>query len=78
MSYVDYKKWYWGLSEKFNPVNFNPNQWSDVMEKAGMKYAIFTTKHHDGFNMFDTKQTNFSTYFPKISPPLAKKVLPVK
>ena len=60
MSYVDYKKWYWGLSEKFNPVNFNPNQWSDVMEKAGMKYAIFTTKHHDGFNMFDTKQTDFS------------------
>ena len=60
MSYVDYKKWYWGLSEKFNPVNFNPNQWSDVMEKAGMKYAIFTTKHPDGFNMFDTKQTNFS------------------
>lgn len=60
MSYVDYKKWYWGLSEKFNPVNFDPNQWSDVMEKAGMKYAIFTTKHHDGFNMFDTKQTNFS------------------
>lgn len=60
MTYVDYKKWYWGLSEKFNPVNFNPNQWSDVMEKAGMKYAIFTTKHHDGFNMFDTKQTDFS------------------
>ena len=60
MSYVDYKKWYWGLSEKFNPVNFNPNQWSDVMEKAGMKYASFTTKHHDGFNMFDTKQTDFS------------------
>ena len=60
MSYVDYKKWYWGLSEKFNPVNFDPNQWSDVMEKAGMKYAIFTTKHHDGFNMFDTKQTDFS------------------
>lgn len=60
MSYVDYKKWYWGLSEKFNPINFNPDQWSDVMEKAGMKYAIFTTKHHDGFNMFDTKQTNFS------------------
>ena len=60
MSYVDYKKWYWGLSDKFNPVNFNPNQWSDVMEKAGMKYAIFTTKHHDGFNMFDTKQTDFS------------------
>lgn len=60
MSYVDYKKWYWGLSEEFNPVNFDPNQWSDVMEKAGMKYAIFTTKHHDGFNMFNTKQTDFS------------------
>ena len=60
MSYVDYKKWYWGLSEKFNPVNFNPKQWCDVMENAGMKYAIFTTKHHDGFNMFDTKLSDFS------------------
>ena len=60
MSYEDYKKWYWGLKDKFNPVNFNPEQWADVMEDAGMKYMLFTTKHHDGFCMFDSKYTDFS------------------
>ena len=60
MSYEDYKKWYWGLKDKFNPVNFNPEQWADVMEDAGMKYMVFTTKHHDGFCMFDSKYTDFS------------------
>ncbi len=60
MAYTDYKKWYWGLKDKFNPTDFNPDQWASVMEKAGMKYMIFTTKHHDGFNLFDTKETDFS------------------
>lgn len=58
--YDAYKKWYWGLKDKFNPVNFNPEQWADVMQDAGMKYMIFTTKHHDGFCMFDSKYTDFS------------------
>lgn len=60
MKYEDYKKWYWGLKDEFNPTDFDPDQWASVMDKAGMKYAIFTTKHHDGFNMFDTKETDFS------------------
>ena len=60
VTYQDYKKWYWRLSKVFNPIKFNPNQWADVMEDAGMKYMIFTTKHHDGFCMFDTKQTTYS------------------
>lgn len=60
MTYEEYKKWYWGLKDEFNPTDFDPDQWASVMNKAGMKYAIFTTKHHDGFNMFDTKQTDFS------------------
>lgn len=59
-SYVDYKKWYWGQSEKFNPTKFNPEQWADIMEDAGMKYMIFTTKHHDGFCMYDSKYTDYS------------------
>ena len=59
-NYEDYKKWYWGLKDEFNPVDFNPEQWADVMEDAGMKYMIFTTKHHDGFCMFDSKETDFS------------------
>lgn len=60
MTYSDYKKWYWDLKDQFNPTDFDPDQWATVMEKAGMKYAIFTTKHHDGFNMFDTRETDFS------------------
>ncbi len=60
MPYDEYKKWYWGLKDSLNPVNFNPEQWADVMEDAGMKYMIFTTKHHDGFCMFDSKYTDFS------------------
>ncbi|MBK9934818.1 MAG: alpha-L-fucosidase [Cytophagaceae bacterium] len=57
--YDDYKKWYWGLSEKFNPTKFDPDQWAQAAKNAGMKYVVFTTKHHDGFNMFDTQ---FSDY----------------
>lgn len=59
MSYDDYKKWYWGQFSKFNPVNFDPDGWAKVAKQAGMRYLVFTTKHHDGFNMFDTKQTDF-------------------
>ena len=47
-TYDEYKKWYWGLKDSFNPVDFNPDQWADVMEDAGMRYVVFTTKHHDG------------------------------
>ena len=60
VDYNEYKKWYFGLKDKLNPVDFNPEQWADVMEDAGMKYMIFTTKHHDGFCMFDSKYTDFS------------------
>jgi alpha-L-fucosidase len=58
-SYDDYKKWYWGLKKDFNPVNFDPESWAKAGKDAGMKYLVFTTKHHDGFCMFDTKQTDF-------------------
>lgn len=57
--YGDFKKWYWGLSKKFNPVKFEPDQWAKAAKEAGMKYVVFTTKHHDGFCMFDTKETDF-------------------
>lgn len=57
--YATYKKWYWDLSKKFNPQKFDPQQWARAAKDAGMRYVVFTTKHHDGFNMFDTKQTDF-------------------
>ncbi|MEI8202844.1 MAG: alpha-L-fucosidase [Bacteroidota bacterium] len=59
MNYTDYKDMYFGLIKKFNPINFNPDLWADAAQKAGMKYVVFTTKHHDGFCMFDTKETDF-------------------
>lgn len=59
-TYEEDKAWYWSQKDSLNPVNFNPGKWADVMKKAGMKYMIFTTKHHDGFCMFDTKYTDFS------------------
>lgn len=59
-TYEEDKAWYWSQKDSLNPVNFDPNKWADVMKKAGMKYMIFTTKHHDGFCMFDTKYTDFS------------------
>lgn len=58
-SYDKFKDWYWGLKKDFNPVKFDPDQWASAAHDAGMKYVVFTTKHHDGFNMFDTKQTDF-------------------
>ena len=59
ISYNDFKNWYWGLKKDFNPVNFDPDSWAKAAKGAGMRYVVFTTKHHDGFNMFDTKQTDF-------------------
>jgi alpha-L-fucosidase len=60
VAYEDYKKWYWGLSKQFNPTKFNPDLWAKAGKDAGMKYMIFTTKHHDGFSMFNTKQSDFN------------------
>jgi alpha-L-fucosidase len=58
-SYDEFKKWYWGLKQDFNPTRFNPEQWALAARDAGMRYLVFTTKHHDGFCMFDTKETDF-------------------
>lgn len=59
VAYEDYKKWYWGLNQQFNPTKFDPAQWARVARQAGMRYLVFTTKHHDGFSMFDTQQSDF-------------------
>jgi alpha-L-fucosidase len=49
------------LAGKWNPVRFNPDEWLDLLQEAGMKYITVTTKHHDGFCLWDTKQTKFNT-----------------
>ncbi len=49
------------LAKQWNPVKFNPNQWLDLLEETGMKYICITTKHHDGFCLWDTSQTAYNT-----------------
>src|SRR3954454_3566492 len=49
------------LAQQWNPVKYDPNAWLDLAAEAGMKYICLTTKHHDGFCLFDTKQTPYNT-----------------
>jgi alpha-L-fucosidase len=44
---------------QFNPVKFNAEEWVRMAKDAGMKYIVITSKHHDGFCMFDSKYTDF-------------------
>jgi len=45
--------------QQFDPEKFNAEEWVKLAKAAGMKYIVITSKHHDGFCMFDTKQTDF-------------------
>jgi alpha-L-fucosidase len=55
------RKTYAQLAQKWNPDNFDPDKWLDVLEDAGMEYLCITTKHIDGFCLWDTKYTDFKT-----------------
>ena len=50
---------YRALPEKFNPLKFDPESWVRLAKAAGQKYIVFTTKHHDGFCMFDSAYTDY-------------------
>jgi len=56
---------YWDLIEQFNPVQFDPDAWAATFVEAGAKYVCFTTKHHDGFCMWDTKTTDYKITGPR-------------
>lgn len=58
-NYFNYKKQYENLQTVFNPTFFNPEKWAELASLGGMKYMVFTTKHHDGFCMYDTKYTDY-------------------
>ena len=53
---VEYEK----LGPKFNPAEFNPAEWVSLAKAAGMKYITITSKHHDGFAMWHTKQSRWN------------------
>jgi len=57
----DYRKRFFAdLPGTFNPRKLNPEDWAVLAKLAGMKYVVFTTKHHSGFAMWDTKTTPFN------------------
>jgi len=57
--YFAYKREYENLKTTFDPVAFDPARWAAAAAAAGMKYVVFTTKHHDGFCMFDSQLTDY-------------------
>lgn len=64
-SYNTYVSAYENLQTTFNPIKFDPEKWATAAKNAGMKYVVFTTKHHDGFCMFNTKQTDYKITSPR-------------
>ena len=46
-------------NKTFNPVKFAPKRWAKLARESGFKYLLFTTKHHDGFCMYDSKYTDY-------------------
>jgi len=50
---------YDNLYKQFNPTEFNAKEWVEIAKSAGMKYLVFTTRHHDGFSMFDTALSDY-------------------
>ena len=55
MTSDQYQKYF----DHFNPDEFNPKKWAKEAKAAGMKYAVLTTKHHEGFCLFDSKYTDY-------------------
>ena len=48
------------LAKRFNPAKYDPSAWVQLAKDAGMKYIVITSKHHDGFCLFDTKGTDYN------------------
>lgn len=54
----EFREQYKNMYKSFNPIRFQPDKWAELAYECGFKYLLFTTKHHDGFCMWDTKTTN--------------------
>jgi alpha-L-fucosidase len=50
---------YEALAAQWNPVRFDANAWAQLAQDAGMKYVVITSKHHDGFALFDSKASGY-------------------
>lgn len=61
--------------DEFNPVDYDPKKWARAAKEAGMKYAVLTAKHHDGFCLFDSKLTDFKSTNTKCRRDLVREYL---
>ena len=70
------KKDYVPLQQQFNPIDYDARQWVRIAKDAGMKYIVITSKHHDGFCLWDSELTEFDVintpYGRDLLAPLAK------
>lgn len=57
--YYEYKQRYQDLNKTFNPTQFRPEEMAAAAKRAGMRYVVFTAKHHDGFCMFASQETGY-------------------
>ena len=55
ISVADYQQYF----DEFDPVDYDPRAWARAAKEAGMRYAVMTAKHHDGFCLFDSKHTDY-------------------
>ena len=69
------KRYIHELPKSFDPQNFNPEKWVKVAKQAGMKYVVFTTKHHNGFCMYDTKTTDYNIMNTPFATDATRKVI---
>ncbi len=60
----EFKEQYLNLNKTFNPVKFRPDHWAKLARECGFKYVLFTTKHHDGFCMYDSKYSDYKITAP--------------
>jgi len=71
ISKEDYQKFF----DEFKAEEYNPKEWAALAKKAGMKYAILTAKHHDGFCLWDTKLTDYKSTKTKAGRDLVREFL---
>ena len=65
---------YDNLFHEFNPKKFDADEWAKIFKEAGARYIVFTSKHHDGFCMFDSKYTEYDIMNTPYGKDIAKEV----
>ncbi|MEG1966851.1 MAG: alpha-L-fucosidase [Clostridia bacterium] len=61
---AEFQQQYVDANQTFNPIKFRPDRWAELAKECGFQYLLFTTKHHDGFCMFDTQTTDYKITAP--------------